>query len=245
MESSFLKWSAPAARKVLYIDGEMPAISMQDRLRRMFSNELLQPQPGYLSIITPDFQEDPLPDLSTKTGRDVFEPYIKDVDLIIVDNVSCLFRSGTENEAESWQPIQDWGLNLRKRGKSILFVHHAGKSGTQRGTSKKEDVLDVVICLKKSDDYKAEEGASFEVHFEKTRHFAGDQAASFHAQLKEDANGFWNWQLSSTKHNPLVTEVAALKTEGKTIAEIMLKTGLTKSQVETKTDKAKKLGLLL
>ena len=241
---TFLKWSAPAPRKVLYIDGEMPAISMQERLRKISCHAIQTPMPNYLSLITPDLQEDQLPDLSTRAGREALEPYIQDVDLVIVDNISSLFRSGTENEAESWQPIQDWGLSLRKRGKSVLFVHHAGKSGAQRGTSKKEDVLDVVICLKQPDDYKAEQGACFEVHFEKTRHFTGDQATAFQAQLTEDDNGSWIWQLSNVNHDPLVSEIAKMREEGVIIAEIMLKKDLTKSQVETKIKKAKQLGLL-
>ena len=29
----FLKWQAPRSRRVLYIDGEMPAVGMQERLR--------------------------------------------------------------------------------------------------------------------------------------------------------------------------------------------------------------------
>jgi putative DNA primase/helicase len=28
----FLRWQAPKARKVLYVDGEMPAVTMQERL---------------------------------------------------------------------------------------------------------------------------------------------------------------------------------------------------------------------
>jgi hypothetical protein len=78
---------------------------------------------------------------------------LNDFDLIVLDNLSTLVRSGRENESESWLPVQEWALQLRKRGKSILFVHHAGKTGQQRGTSKKEDVLDTVISLKRPKDY--------------------------------------------------------------------------------------------
>jgi len=38
-------------------------------------------------------------------------------------------------------------------GKSVFFVHPAGKSGTQRGSSRKEDVLDTVINLRRPPDY--------------------------------------------------------------------------------------------
>ena len=50
-------------------------------------------------------------------------------------------------------PVQEWILQLRRRGISVLIVHHAGKGGDQRGTSAKEDVLDTVIKLSRPDDY--------------------------------------------------------------------------------------------
>ena len=102
--------------------------------------------------MTQDLQGEPMPDLSTKGERAALEKFILDSDLII-DNISTLFRSGIENEAESWQPVQDWALELRRRGKSVLFIHHAGKGGQQRSTSKREDILDAVITLKQPEGY--------------------------------------------------------------------------------------------
>ena len=63
----------------------------------------------------------------------------------MVDSLSTLCRSGVENESESWLPVQEWALRLRRNGVSVLFVHHAGKSGKQRGTSRREDVLDTIF----------------------------------------------------------------------------------------------------
>src|SRR5262249_59995012 len=51
------------------------------------------------------------------------------------DNVSTLTSGGKENEAESWLPIQQWVLSLRRRGISVLVIHHAGRNGEQRGRS--------------------------------------------------------------------------------------------------------------
>jgi hypothetical protein len=197
-----------------------------------------------LVLITPDFQEDPIPDLSSKKGREAIEFFTKEAALIIVDNISSLFRSGAENEAESWQPVQDWALELRRKGKAVLFVHHAGKSGQQRGTSKKEDILDVVINLKQPNGYQPELGACFEVHFEKTRHFAGEKSAPFQVQLKEEVDGSWSWQVGHVDVDDELLAVASLKKEGKTMIEITNKLGLSKSQVETRIHKAKQLNLL-
>ena len=237
---TFLKWHAPRPRKVLYIDGEMPAAAMQERVKRILITEDLKPPDStFLRLITPDLQEGPMPDLS-----------VKDSDLIIIDNVSTLFRSGIENEADSWQPVQDWALELRRRGKSVLFIHHAAKAGQQRGTSKREDILDTVIALKQPQGYCPDQGAAFEVNFEKTRHFAGDDAASFQVRLKEQDDGLWLWEINDPKADAEVEEVEEVEEvakaikEGLTIDQIIKKTGLTKSQVETRKKKAKEQGLI-
>lgn len=242
---SFLKWKAPKPRKVLYIDGEMPAGAMQERLQRISLKEDLKlPDPSYLQLITPDLQDNAMPDLSIKEERDVLEDLILDSDLIIIDNISTLFRSVDENDAESWQPVQDWALELRRKGKSVLFVHHAGKKGLQRGTSKREDVLDCVIKLVQPPGYSADQGAAFEVIFEKTRHFTGNDAAPFQVRLKEEEDGLWRWDVGELTIDPKVEKVAQALKEGLTIGQTMNRTGLSKSQVETRKKKAKEQGLI-
>jgi hypothetical protein len=240
---TFLNWHAVTAKKVLYIDGEMPAVQMQERLRIIAQMSNTRPDEEFLQLITPDLQERPIPDLSTKQGRDIFEEYIKDRDLIVIDNLSCLFRSGNENDAECWQEAQEWALDLRRRGKSILLIHHTGKSGTQRGTSKKEDILDAVVLLKHPDDYKASEGARFEVHFDKARHFSGEAAKSFEAHLKQE-NGNHVWYISNDNEQELLQQVVRMRATGFTIQAIGEKTGLSKSQVETLMKKAKTLEMI-
>lgn len=95
-------------------------------------------------------------------------------------------HGGPENEGESWLPVADWALNLRRLGKTVLFVHHDGKGGQQRGTSRKEDVMDVVIKLEHSKDYQAENGAAFLVKFEKARYLTGTDTRDQEASLVKD-----------------------------------------------------------
>lgn len=180
--NSFLNWYAPKPRNVLYLDGEMPATLMQERLRALMNNQLEKTK-ALFQLLTPDLQQGAMPDLATYKGQEALEPYLKDIDLIIVDNISTLCRNSKENEADSWIPVQDWALKQRASGKSILFIHHAGKGGHQRGTSKREDILDTVISLKRPENYKAKDGAVFEVSFEKARGFLGNDAEGFEAQL--------------------------------------------------------------
>ncbi|MGH8533177.1 MAG: hypothetical protein ACREV1_10770, partial [Gammaproteobacteria bacterium] len=51
-----LGWQATKARKVLYVDGEMPATALQERLARIVKSADLEPAPGMLRLITPDLQ---------------------------------------------------------------------------------------------------------------------------------------------------------------------------------------------
>ena len=88
-------------------------------------------------------------------------------DVTILDNLSTLRFSGRENEADSWSTVQRWLLNMRGQGKTVIILHHAGKDGTSRGTSRRHDALDTGIKLERPSSYKQEEGAKFEVHFEK------------------------------------------------------------------------------
>lgn len=128
----FLSFNALKPCRVLYIDGEMPANTMQERLRCILERNPESPHMVEPIFITPDLQLDPMPDLSTVEGQEKIVESVKNADLIIIDNISTLCGSGKENEADSWLPIQQWVLQLRRQGKSVLFIHHAGKNGTQR-----------------------------------------------------------------------------------------------------------------
>ena len=107
------------------------------------------------------------------------------VDLVIFDNLSTLCTNGSESASDAWVPMQNWLLELRRQGIAVLLVHHAGTNGRQRGTSRREDALDTVIALRRPEDYSPEQGARFEVHFEKLRNRVdGDGAVPFEAKLE-------------------------------------------------------------
>ncbi len=192
--AGFLGWQAPRPRRVFYIDGEMPAAPIQERLRaieKRFHVEL--PDPDYLTLLSADRTEYGLPDLCTEEGQTELDAAIgPDAEIIFVDNLSTLARSARENEGDDWVPIQGWALAHRRGGRSVVMIHHAAKSGAQRGTSRREDVLDTVISLKRPDDYSADQGARFVVEFDKARGIWGDTALPFLAQYEErDGAALW------------------------------------------------------
>lgn len=190
----FLTWKAPAPVPVLYLDGEMPGPALKGRVAGIVASSDREPQPGYLRFVTPDLQHDGItPNLATFEGQRAVEEAIGEARVIIVDNLSCLVRGGKENEADSWQPVADWALRMRATGRSVVFIHHAGKGGAQRGTSKREDLLDVVIQLRRPADYEPNEGARFEIHFEKARSLYGQEVATIEATLNTDDQGRQQW----------------------------------------------------
>ena len=96
----------------------------------------------------------------------------------------------------------------------VLLVHHSGKSGEQRGTSRREDVLDTVIGLRRPEDHEPQQGARFEVHVEKSRAHFGDAGRPFEASLvaMPDGRGL-TWLACDVKPTPL-EEAAALFRSG-------------------------------
>ena len=152
---------------MLDIDGEMPAVTLQERYGTVVAASKSDAPAENFRLVAADFQPDGLPDLADAEAQRFYDSTVADADLIIVDNLSTIARGLRENEADSFGPVQAWMLTQRTAGRSVLVVHHAGKGGGQRGTSRKEDTLDTVISLARPPGYLANEGARFEVRFTK------------------------------------------------------------------------------
>ena len=166
-----------------------------------------------------------------------------DAELLVLDNLSALCRSGKENEGESWLPVQEFALWLRQRGHSVLFVHHAGKSGTQRGTSRREDMLDTVISLQHPSDYVATEGLRCEVQYEKARGFYGDEAKPFEVRMHLEGGGAATWTTKDAGDS-LLERAAELFREGASVRGAAEELGISKGKAERLKHKAESLGLL-
>lgn len=243
---TFLKWQSPQPREVLYLDGEMPGSALQERLAAIVAASEQEPDPDSFRIVTPDLQgPEIMPDLSTAEGQAAVNNMLTpSTALIVVDNISCLCRTGRENDAESWIPVQGWALQQRAAGRSVLFIHHSGKNGDQRGASKREDVLDTVIRLKRPVDYDPTQGAAFLVEFEKARHLAGDDAASFEARLATNpASNLQEWIYKDVALTSF-DRVVNLANEGLSQHEIANELQLNKSNVCRHWKKAVEQGLI-
>ncbi|KAF0231748.1 MAG: hypothetical protein FD177_2719 [Desulfovibrionaceae bacterium] len=233
------RWQAPKPRRVLYLDGEMPANTMQERLAAIVAGYGPgQADPEHLRFITPDLQDlgMRMPNLATHEGQEALQPHLEGVELLVMDNLATLARAGRENDAEGWLPVQEWLLGLRQQGISVCAIHHAGKSGQQRGTSSREDVLDTVIALKRPCDYREEEGARFEVHLEKARGICGDGSKPFEATLEAQGEALV-WRCRDIEDVRL-SQIQTLLATGLSVREIAEETGIPKSTVHRLKRKA-------
>jgi hypothetical protein len=240
----FMRWQAPKPSRVLYLDGEMPANALQKRLATIVNGGEHEPEEGFFNLVTPDLCGNLVPDLATKEGQAVVDSLIAscNADFVVVDNLSCWVRSGgNENDADSWRPMSEWLLRNRSRGLAILLIHHSGKSGQQRGTSKKEDILDLSLELRRPPDYEPEQGAAFVVEFKKSRHLSGQDAEPFEARLGVDQHGRPTWTITAVKESTYdrVVELANLQLSQKDIAEEL---GIHKSNVSRHWNKAVEVG---
>lgn len=217
-------WDVPEPRPVLYVDGEMDLAELQERVRQIvIAHDSKLPEHAFFRFITPDLEEHK-PQIITAEGRRRIEDQLRGGELLILDNLSSLIPSGEERETEDWAMVQDWLLKLRRCGYTSLFCHHAGKGGGQRGTSNREDVLNLVINLRRPQNYSPDDGLRAEVHFEKIRGKAvGEAVQPFEVQLTTDERNRAIWTCRPLREliNKQVFEMLAIGMKDREIAEDM------------------------
>ncbi len=187
--TKFLAWNVSAPVGVLYVDGEMPLDELRSRTKAL----LTTPPKAPLRFLTSEVVYNKTQRDLTLTSAAVQEEITAtldahpDIRVVILDNISSLFVGIDEDRKRDWEPINAWLVRLRHRGLSVVLVHHAGKGGNQRGTSGREDALDVVIQLDRPSQYDPREGCHFELRFTKTRSVKGDDVTPLDIRLTEEA----------------------------------------------------------
>lgn len=173
----FLEYIVTRSAKVLFWDGEMVLADIVERLKILggheeenllvMASELLFRESRSVNINKLEDQEIILRTLERLDEQG------KRPDLIIFDNLSSLGGGIDENDNSALEEQLKWLLSLRHTGYAIVLIHHAGKSGDQRGASRREDLLDTSIKLslpKEDDDEMMDrQGAVFDLEFVKTR----------------------------------------------------------------------------
>lgn len=250
---SLLNFRAPVPRTVLYVDGEMDPAELQERFRKIMGaakstrNGKPQLAKNNLHVLSHADRDLGIPDLADPTG--IGRAYIEAVlaetnaEVLVLDNLSSLCRTGIENDAESWSVMQEWLLSLRRQGKTVLIIHHTGKPDengnvSQRGTSKREDILNTSILLKASRPARSGE---FVWQFTKSRGFASPEP--FTAQLVVDTG----YCALRRREGDLTAEIGDLLAKGVLQKEIAQSLGVSQAKVsrwkpkETISKRPKKL----
>jgi putative DNA primase/helicase len=162
-----------------------------------------------------------------------------------VDNLASLASGLDENTKQDWDPINQWFLELRFAGISTIMLHHVSKDGKQRGTSAREDNVDISILLKPPYDYTTEDGARFIVEFTKKRisnkHLGLISNTEFKLSLNE--SGDYVWTYSDAKRSNEV-QVLQMLDEGTKQNEIGGILGISPGRVSQIRSKAEKGGYL-
>ncbi len=192
----FLCYEVPKARRVLFIDGEMPAATIKARLILLgaknvdtldvLSSEMLYRDSRQLNIGKPEDRERIELMLQQLASQD------RKPEVIIMDNLSSLRWGRDENDNSALDDILQWLLRLRHLGFTVVLVHHAGKGGDQRGASRLEDPIDTSIKLDEVNDGVSRTGARMKWSFTKVR---GDwpKPDTLVIQLVEGEDGTLVW----------------------------------------------------
>ena len=92
-------------------------------------------------------------------------------------------------------------------------------------------MLDLVLNLRAPEDYDPDEGARFEVRFEKARGLTGTATDTFEARLGSGPRGelLWTWEEMEDARLPDILE---LKEAGNSVRRIAKELGMSKSAVQ-------------
>jgi len=207
---AFGPWKCLKSTNCLYIDGEMVASDIQERLRmfgRGRKSRLLIYSDAY--VTQHGCQR---ANLLNDEWREWIKAYAlrAEVKIVVFDNLSSLCPGIDENSKQEFDPVNQFFLDLRFSGITVIYMHHMGKSGSQRGTSGREDNIDIAIELKRPPGYVRTEGCRLIVSFTKAR----IENASLHLiantemQLIRGISGIHEWTFKNSKPH---TKVEVLK----------------------------------
>lgn len=223
----------------------MPATDLQERTEALsLSSE--RPCPLYLySDALANQHGIPRAHLGNESWRDKMTSILlaRHIKLWIVDNLASLAGGLDENVKKEWDPINSWLLELRFQGIASLLLHHVGKEGTQRGTSAREDKIDVSAILKAPSDYSPEDGCRFIVSFTKARvSLAGIPLITdteFSLQEDEEGKYVWTWRNVKKERKK---EILRMLDEGREYDMIKEALGCAKSYITKVKQEAIKVG---
>lgn len=232
---SFLGWQASRPHRVLYVDSELGAAELRERLA------LFGPPPEGLTISAHDLRTGPLLDLAEEAGIVRLMEGWDDPDLVVLDALPTLAGLGS-GDSERWDRLQRFLLHQKKHHRAILMVHPANKEGALHGTTRRADAVDLVMALRRPPDQPASGNARFEIHFEKTRRHRGLPLVPVLAELEtKEGRGQWRWRPADASP---VERVASLLNRGLSARQACDALGISRTWLFRLKAEARARGLL-
>ncbi|HEX3624774.1 MAG TPA: AAA family ATPase [Verrucomicrobiae bacterium] len=171
-------WKVHKPRRVLYVDGEMSMDAIRERDNALsacpaqgifyLQHEALFHLTGKVLNLT-----------QSEAQAALLEQCLRDkIDMLLLDNLSCLFPALRENDADAWNLVLPWLLELRRHRITVIFIAHCGRNGMMRGTSRREDAAVWIINLSELKEVAEDRnGAKFAAKFAKNRHTSDAECA--------------------------------------------------------------------
>lgn len=232
--TSFLGWQAPRPRRVLYVDGELGATELRERLR------LFGPPPANLMVSAHGLGSGPLLDLSEESGIVRLMAAWHDPELVVLDALSTLAGLGS-GDPERWDRLQRFLLHQRTHHRCVLMVHHANRDGELHGTSRRENALDLMLALRRPEEGPASSNARFEIHVEKTRRRAPLAPVLAELLTDEAGRGRWHWGPAAASR---LERAATLLNRGLTAQQAADELGIARTTLFRLKAEARREGLL-
>ncbi len=180
------EWKAHGRVKVLYVDGEMPADLIRDR------DSGLSTCAGDVEFLNHEILFDRTEKVLNITNPDLQQAIMNrcinnNVKVMVLDNLSTVASGMKENDSFDWEQVNNWLLQFRRHRIAVILVHHAGRNGEARGTSKREDATFWVVALddakKESDDKR---GARFISRFTKPSRNTQEEIPAYEWHITTD-----------------------------------------------------------
>ena len=238
---------------VLYVEGEMSATQVQDRVSSMVERDrglkdfdldnfyiaVLKEQPNesYQKLKTPEGRlnvQNSADEIYKKTGK---KP------IIFLDNVRFLMGNFNEKEGQDWIDFVLWLATLRAKGYSTYFLHHAVNTGEKAsGSGYQDSNLDVNIKLSQPDENSATDHSSdhftqIQFEFKKMRENVIGQMTPF-IMVVDRNKGSWS---KFPVLNKTERKIKSMLDSGKSAKDIINpeKEGMSKANVHKTINKLK------
>lgn len=158
---------------VLYIDAELSTYQIQQRFELIYKSLGARPAPGMLKILHKRSLPNGLPDLATPEGLEAIQNDIDMAKVLIIDNVSALYRSADEMNQNDWNFYNKCLDEWREQNKAILVLHHTDKSDKNyRGHSEIARAIDHSLIARKDKKLSTNIETVVTITNEKNRHSA-------------------------------------------------------------------------